>query len=558
MTGSWAAMSPERLQNLYWTVGRLYERKYNGPSLPLSAAEEAMVDATFPSNGLYALLKPYGGSIHQGEVRTWLILFATEWTKEKLFSQRPGLRAREGAHYQNLARALEGTGERSAHDELLYAYARYRLGERGSQRVVLAPYMEEVGRLKNQEEFFSWVAAFLRGFFDPQKERGEQVDDAEKNLPDTAPKVPEKAPPAPSEVYFHEEIQAAEFTNVLNEGEDLTMVEEGGRKRAGDERQLRRRVSKHYGLHLPTFQLEGELARGLHQGMKLHLTRGVYGSDLDAQFFKEQVDQQEEKNRRHYESAAHIYRRQEANLKAYLKSNVLEDLDEGLGRSTRGAVDGGRVYRQILFDDHRVFRRLQPESTPQLTVDILLDMSASQRDHQEEVAIQGYILAQALTELKIPTRVLGFCNLFNYQILRLFRDYHDGLEKNQSIFRFRASGSNRDGFAYSYIGATLPRTEGIQVLIVLSDGRPNDHISVGRHAHAAQDYEGELAVEDSAREIEKLRLSGVATLGVFTGKEEDLSQEKIIFGNDFLYTRDRNRFSTLVGRYLKDVIGKMR
>ena len=40
----------------------------------------------------------------------------------------------------------------------------------------------------------------------------------------------------------------------------------------------------------------------------------------------------------------------------------------------------------------------------------------------------------------------------------------------------------------------------------------------------------------------------------FYGKENDLQEEKLIYGNDFIYTKDIERFSDIVSMYLKKII----
>ncbi|CZR83229.1 hypothetical protein CDFC105_43926 [Clostridioides difficile] len=39
----------------------------------------------------------------------------------------------------------------------------------------------------------------------------------------------------------------------------------------------------------------------------------------------------------------------------------------------------------------------------------------------------------------------------------------------------------------------------------------------------------------------------------FTGKESELEAERLIYGNDFIYSRDITRFSDVVSMYLKTV-----
>ena len=59
---------------------------------------------------------------------------------------------------------------------------------------------------------------------------------------------------------------------------------------------------------------------------------------------------------------------------------------------------------------------------------------------------------------------------------------------------------------------------------------------------------------DTAKEVRAARRQGILVLGVFTGKEEDLLAEHLIYGNDFAYIRDINRFAEIVIKYLKQII----
>ena len=102
------------------------------------------------------------------------------------------------------------------------------------------------------------------------------------------------------------------------------------------------------------------------------------------------------------------------------------------------------------------------------------------------------------------------------------------------------------------------RPEEGKILIVLSDGRPNDIIVNRPNSHNPQPYYGEYAVNRSAYEIRKLRSQGVYVLGVFAGREKDLAAEKKIFGRDFAYIRDIQNFSRVTGRYLRRLLEELR
>lgn len=88
----------------------------------------------------------------------------------------------------------------------------------------------------------------------------------------------------------------------------------------------------------------------------------------------------------------------------------------------------------------------------------------------------------------------------------------------QTIGTDLRSGAAGDGL--------LARPEEGKILIVLSDGRPNDIIVNRPNSHNPQPYYGEYAVKDTAYEIRKLRSQGVYVLGVFAGREKDLAAER--------------------------------
>ena len=142
----------------------------------------------------------------------------------------------------------------------------------------------------------------------------------------------------------------------------------------------------------------------------------------------------------------------------------------------------------------------------------LLDSSGSQAIRQSQVAVQGYILSEALSFVGIPHRVVSYCTFWNHTVMHLFRDYDDGKEKNERIFEFRASGDNRDGLAIKAAYDTLL-------------DRPENH--------------------------KILFLLGVSVLGIFAGNYEDTAAEKRIFGKDFAYIRDIRNFSRVAGAYLR-------
>ena len=184
-----------------------------------------------------------------------------------------------------------------------------------------------------------------------------------------------------------------------------------------------------------------------------------------------------------------------------------------------------------------------------------MDASGSQRDRQGQVALQAFIISEALSNVGIPHRVMSFCSFWDYTVMQRFREYDENRSANRKIFEYTTSSNNRDGLAIRAAGDSLyQREEENKILIVLSDGRPNDVIVNRPGSRNPKPYHGDYAVSDTAFEVRKLRNLGIFVLGVFAGKEHDLAAEKKIFGKDFAYIRDINSFSNVVCLYLKKLL----
>ena len=65
----------------------------------------------------------------------------------------------------------------------------------------------------------------------------------------------------------------------------------------------------------------------------------------------------------------------------------------------------------------------------------------------------------------------------------------------------------------------LKRDEENKILIVLSDGRPNDIVVNRPNSRNPRPYFGDYGTKDTAMEVRHLRNAGVSVLGVFTGEE---------------------------------------
>lgn len=332
------------------------------------------------------------------------------------------------------------------------------------------------------------------------------------------------------------------------------------RIKAEDLDKIYEKVSYHFGktyLSTPEVRrLQNRVCRDVHENCRIHLTDGVIRSNCDNGFQKNLVGRHKVKNTLAYGVNKRIHKRNIHKLRDSIARTLVQEEFKDEIPSDQGMLVPNKLWRVGRSSNTKVFVRTLDNDKGSYVVDILIDSSGSQRRNQALVASQAYVLAQALTLNGIPNRVMGFNSFLDYTILKRYRDYESSLRANENIFEYYCTGNNRDGLAIKAVVEELKsRPEDNKILIVLSDGRPNDiKVGKGQSQTLEEAYRGATAVRDTAIEVRRARQQGIMVLGVFTGKERDLPAEKLIYGKDFAYIKDINRFADLVIKYLKQVI----
>ena len=329
-------------------------------------------------------------------------------------------------------------------------------------------------------------------------------------------------------------------------------------------------IEQNYGKSCLTAQEEksfqSRMCKGVHKDCRLHITEGILHSRLENSAKAEYVKRVREENLRVLQKNQLVVRQNIQTLGNTLRRALLTRTEKETCSSEYGTVCVNKLWNLNRTRNKKLFERTFVRDNTDYAVEILIDSSGSQQGRQSLVALQAYMISEALTLAGISHKVVGFCTFGAYTILNEYRDYEDGRERNQRIFEFYGSANNRDGLAVRAAADSLDkRKEENKILIVLSDGRPNDIIAgsqnpvYGKQKKTGEEKEPyclEFAVKDTAGEVRKLRNRNIAVLGVFAGEEEDLQAEKKIFGKDFAYIRDISDFANIVGRYLKKQIAE--
>ena len=294
-----------------------------------------------------------------------------------------------------------------------------------------------------------------------------------------------------------------------------------------------------------------QMCRGIHSDCSLYFTEGILKNPVKSNYQYEYAKRLRNKNIWLYHDKHRIVKHNITVLTETLRKSLVLRSETQTVLSDRGMIVPSRLWRIGRTNDAKLFQQELKGEISDFVVDVLIDASGSQMKRQGDVALQAYIISEALSNVDIPHRVMSFCTFWDYTIMHRFRRYDDPRSENDNIFNYVTSSNNRDGLAIRTAGYDLlQRDEEKKIMIILSDGRPYDVIINRPNAKNPEPYQGKAAIADTATEVRRLRNLDVSVLGVFAGEEKDLATEKKIFGKDFAYIRDIANFSKIVGRYL--------
>lgn len=571
-----------RIRNLLWTVSGDYKLDMKPDiSLFLRSRAIALYDgikqgalARFYDKdllGLY-LVKKVFLQAGEGELTAVAQLCIEEAIGEKLCEERPGIRSMQREAFEDILdqEFEEMPSQKDLLGRLKAAVLRRRL-DGGEYRVErrMVPFMELViraGEAKDTMELIRVIDELYNTLVDPMFER--LHGNLERVLAVTLEELTEYSwEDFLSEEMYEEALESyvEQLTTNMAGMEDRSVTEEMEEKRHKKKNitvvtpemleKAYTYVELNYG---KTYLSEAEekrinylMCRGVHSDCSLYFTEGILKNPAKRNYQYEYAKRLRNKNIWLYHDKHRIVKRNISVLTDTLRKSLVLRSETQTVLSDRGQIVPSRLWRIGRSRDAKLFEQELKGEASEFVVDVLIDASGSQMSRQGEVALQAYIISEALSNVEIPHRVMSFCTFWDYTILHRFREYDDPRSANENIFNYVTSSNNRDGLAIKTAGhGLLAREEEKKILIVLSDGKPYDVLVNRPNARNPKPYQGKEAISDTATEIRHLRNLEVSVLGVFAGEEKDLATEKKIFGKDFAYIRDIKNFSKIVGRYL--------
>lgn len=267
--------------------------------------------------------------------------------------------------------------------------------------------------------------------------------------------------------------------------------------------------------------LENSLCTGAHAECRLWVTdsRGQRtGEDREIDKVLDDAGKQAGRNRRYLEKRAMLIQSGIKRLSARL-DEVLTSYERALPEEAKaGRLEPEKAWRLPALRDPEVFTHAGEETERSITVDLLLDASASRLNYQEELASQAYSIARSLQACGVPVQVLCFRSLRGYTVLQILKNRNE--RDCSRILDYFAGGWNRDGLGIRLAGSlAAPKTDAARrILFVLTDASPNDSTRIpSGDGLLSKEYQGKAAVLDTKQAVDDLREQGIEPAAIFLG-----------------------------------------
>ncbi len=323
---------------------------------------------------------------------------------------------------------------------------------------------------------------------------------------------------------------------------------------------LRKYISSYFGKSIyddkTSEKIQRECCVGNHTGTRIFFTRGKSEEKVTgfAAKMRTEMKKQYKKNEEFFFDNIGSNNAAILELTNRIKNALLTQLEPAAVYSKTGKLNPALVWKALYLNNNKIFEKQVAEGSGNISVDILLDASASQIHRMDTVSTQGYIISKALDNCHVPVRVWGYSSMNGYTVMNLYRDYNE-TSKNNEIFRFFTTGANRDGLALNALIEQMKKnTASHRVVIWLTDIKPNDMLEV---KGKSRNYSGDIAVEDMTELVHKAKLENIYVLCAFTGDNADLPNVQKIFGRSFVKVKSLDNFASLVGNMLQAEIRRM-
>ena len=309
--------------------------------------------------------------------------------------------------------------------------------------------------------------------------------------------------------------------------------------------------------------LEHELCVDNHMNAYLWFTKGDKDNSVakykEAKIVSEQALKQEAKNNKYVEERSILISSNIKNLTAHIDTIVSMYAHPLPEKARNGKLMSEKAYRLKAVNDANVFLKDSGQVQNDLIIDLMLDASSSRMRTQEVIAAQAYTISKSLMNCNIPVQVSAFRSLRGYTAIQLLKSY---TEKDcTKIFRYFASGWNRDGLAFKAISKLMDEGNEFskRLLIVLTDANPIDSTIMPPEEGSIfnREYDGIAALKDTIEAVNELEKKGIYVAAIYTGPSTHLHAAHEIYQNRFVRIQKMEQLANGVSELLNMSLREM-
>lgn len=297
--------------------------------------------------------------------------------------------------------------------------------------------------------------------------------------------------------------------------------------------------------------IEEKYLTDAHKKSKLHYTRGIDFKDVS----EENIEKAYNRHLLKFKGNRNFYNNEIKSLSKKIRLALSSQAGSDEVITNSGKLISKLAYKSMISDNVNIFSKKVLTLNSFLKVDLVLDASASLMDLESDIAIEAYIVSKSLENNEILNRVISYQTVGDYTVITILKDYEEKSEF-EKIFRYRASGWNRDGLFYRAYKELLEEENKNHLLISLTDAYPRDIKALTtKNFFAPKKYAEKESLTDTKKELNKLRKIGIHTSAILNS--DKIENAKFLFGRNYIKIKSVKEIANVAGRFIQREIANI-
>lgn len=297
--------------------------------------------------------------------------------------------------------------------------------------------------------------------------------------------------------------------------------------------------------------IEEKYLTDAHKKSKLHYTRGIDFKNVS----EENIEEAYNRHLLKFKENRNFYNNEIKSLSKKIRLALSSHAGSDEVITNSGKLISKLAYKSMISDDVNIFSKKVLTLNSFLKVDLVLDASASLMDLESDIAIEAYIVSKSLENNEILNRVISYQTVGDYTVITILKDYEEKSEF-EKIFRYRASGWNRDGLFYRAYKELLEKESKNHLLISLTDAYPRDIKALTtKNFFAPKKYAEKESLTDTKKELDKLRKIGIHTSAILNS--DKIENAKFLFGRNYIKIKSVKEIANVAGRFIQREIANI-